>query len=215
MPIDELATVIPTTPARPGRPRRYDETEEQALLLDAAFEVIRAKGYAAVTVVDILREAGMSTRAFYRHFTSKEELLHALFRRDAERFADAVARRTRAADDGRRAVEVWIDEILGFGLDRPRAQRAAVLGSATAKGALAPNELRHALELLTASLEEALAAGRADGSLPGADAADAPLISSATWDTSSRMGEADSKAAKARHRAALLSFVRRGLGVTE
>ncbi len=198
--------------ARPGRPRRYAEVEERSLLLDAAFELIRLKGYSAVTVADVLGAAGVSTRAFYRHFSSKEELLHALFRRDAERFADAVAQRVRAAPSSRRALEVWIDEILGFGFGRPRAERAAVLGSATAKGALAPGELRNALDLLTASLAEAVAAGRADGSFPLAEPGDAALVSAAAWETSTRMGEARSAAAKDALRAALLSFVHRALG---
>jgi AcrR family transcriptional regulator len=35
-------------------------------------------------VADILNEADLSTRSFYRHFASKDQLLCALFRREAE-----------------------------------------------------------------------------------------------------------------------------------
>jgi TetR/AcrR family transcriptional repressor of nem operon len=43
-------------------------------LLDAAMHVIRAQGYAATSVDDICREAGLSKGAFFHHFASKEEL---------------------------------------------------------------------------------------------------------------------------------------------
>jgi TetR/AcrR family transcriptional repressor of nem operon len=43
-------------------------------LLEAARDVIRAKGYAATTVEDLCREAGVTKGAFFHHFASKEAL---------------------------------------------------------------------------------------------------------------------------------------------
>jgi len=43
-------------------------------LLDAAMHVIRAQGYAATSVDDICREAGLSKGAFFHHFESKDDL---------------------------------------------------------------------------------------------------------------------------------------------
>lgn len=200
-------------PGRPGRPRRYETAEEQTLLLDAAFEVIRAKGYGAATVVDILGEAGLSTRSFYRHYASKDDLLHALFRRDAERFAEVVRARVQAETDSVRALDVWIDEILGFGFDRTRTKRAAVIGSATAGGTLPPDELRRALQLLVEPLTAVLATGRANDAFPQAvPERDAALVSAVVWETSGRMREASSKAGKAELREGVVSFVHRALG---
>jgi AcrR family transcriptional regulator len=200
------------TAPRPGRPRRYPADEELQIILDAAFEVMRRNGFEALTVSDILAEASVSTRAFYRHFASKDELLQAMFRRDAERFAAAVAARVGRAPTPRAALETWIDEILGFGLGRPRARRAAVLGSRAAMRSLPPEELRGALDRLIEPLTAVLSAGAADGTFTADEPAqDAFLVSAMTWETSSRMAGAAVRDRDAL-RAALLAFVGRALG---
>ncbi|HVF34584.1 MAG TPA: helix-turn-helix domain-containing protein [Candidatus Saccharimonadia bacterium] len=43
-------------------------------LLDAAMQVIRAKGYAATTVDDVCQTAGVTKGSFFHHFKSKDEL---------------------------------------------------------------------------------------------------------------------------------------------
>lgn len=43
-------------------------------LLDAALRVMRLQGYAATTVDDICRAAGLTKGSFFHHFASKEEL---------------------------------------------------------------------------------------------------------------------------------------------
>ena len=48
--------------------------ESKTRLLDAAMHVIRAKGYSAMRVEDVCKEAGLTKGSFFHHFKSKEDL---------------------------------------------------------------------------------------------------------------------------------------------
>lgn len=48
--------------------------ESKRKLMDAAFDVIRAKGYSATRVEDICEAAGVTKGSFFYHFKSKEDL---------------------------------------------------------------------------------------------------------------------------------------------
>ncbi|HEV2550547.1 MAG TPA: TetR/AcrR family transcriptional regulator [Stellaceae bacterium] len=50
------------------------KADARTRLLDAALHVIRAQGYAATSVDDICRTAGLTKGAFFHYFKSKEEL---------------------------------------------------------------------------------------------------------------------------------------------
>ena len=58
-----------------GRPRRYEAADEIEMIVHAALAVMERNGYQDAAVAEILSEAGLSTRSFYRHFQSKDELL--------------------------------------------------------------------------------------------------------------------------------------------
>jgi len=167
--------------ARTGRPRRFESEDELRLLLDAAMVVMGRNGYVDASVADILNQANLSTRSFYRHFESKDQLLCALYRREAENAATRLNAKVNAAPSPRAALDAWIDEILSLGQNRAKAARVRVLGSPGAMRAAGyGEETRHASKLLMAPLEALLAAGAVDGSFPLADPpADADLIRSA------------------------------------
>jgi AcrR family transcriptional regulator len=57
-----------------GRPS-LDEHEQRRRLIDAAWRVFEEASEDRVTVADIVSEAGMSSRSFYQHFSSKEDLI--------------------------------------------------------------------------------------------------------------------------------------------
>jgi AcrR family transcriptional regulator len=56
-------------------------------LLDAAMSLFASRGYGATSVAEIQRASGLSpgSGALYKHFASKQELLHAVTRREVER----------------------------------------------------------------------------------------------------------------------------------
>jgi AcrR family transcriptional regulator len=204
----------PQPAAAVGRPRRYDAETEVRLIFDAALAVMRRNGYEKATVADILAEAGMSTRAFYRHFGSKDELLCAMYRRDAERSAERLRARVQATGSNRDALVAWIDEVLSFGHDPAKAERVAVLGSAGAmRAAGADEERRHAAKLIIGPLMEILEAGKADGTFPAVQLpADAHLIRAAVWEAAGLSAAGDAKAQWPHSREAVVSFCLRSVG---
>ena len=156
--------------ARTGRARRFDPETELELLMDATLKVLRRNDYADVAIADILEEAGLSTRSFYRQFESKDELLLMLYRRDADAATDRFRARVAKAGSSPEALEAWIDEILSFRFDRRKAERVALLGAPSAQRAEGyAAESVHAARLLAAPLIEVLEAGKRDGSFPAAD----------------------------------------------
>ena len=72
---------------------RDQRTQEHDALLRAARRVFLRRGYRQTRVEDILREAGISTRAFYRFHASKGELFLELF----DRANQAAMQRLRAS----------------------------------------------------------------------------------------------------------------------
>ena len=126
-----VSKAVPAT--RAGRPRRFEAEDELRILLDAALAVMERNGYVDAAVADILREADLSTRSFYRHFESKDQLLCALVPPGGGggRGAPATPRSMRPPSP-RAALDAWIDEILSFGHHRAKAAR--VCGARLARG---------------------------------------------------------------------------------
>jgi len=200
---------------RAGRPRRFEAEDELRILLDAALAVMERNGYVDAAVADILREADLSTRSFYRHFESKDQLLCALYRREAEAAVARLRAKVDAAPDPRAALDAWIDEILSFGHHRTKAARVAVLGSPGAMRAEGyAEETRRAAGLLMAPLQTLLADGVSDGTFPLADPdADAPLVQSVVW-AAAGLNPTREKLPRAEASRQVRSFCERALGAT-
>jgi len=90
------------------KPRNGSGTRSK--LLDAARDVIRAKGYTATTVDDICAAAGVTKGSFFHHFHSKEELGIAAAKRFGEMAATIFAAAPyRAYPDPRDRVLGYVD----------------------------------------------------------------------------------------------------------
>lgn len=118
-------------------------TSHRSRLLEGMAHAVAAKGYAETTIADIVREAAVSRRTFYEHFTTKAECLIALYEAashnalnvlraalDPERdWQDQVEQAMTAYLGGLAANPVLVRtlfiEILGLGSDGLAARRRA------------------------------------------------------------------------------------------
>lgn len=149
-----------------GRPRRFDGETERRLLLDAAVKVMTGNDYLEVAVADVLAEAGLSTRSFYRHFESKEALLIALMRRDAESVGHSLDRAVDRAADPVAAVADWLDGYLAVFYEPSRASRTTLYASPGARASqTVVAEHAQLRQILIRSLVKALRAGHRTGVL--------------------------------------------------
>ncbi|HSS09037.1 MAG TPA: TetR/AcrR family transcriptional regulator [Acidimicrobiales bacterium] len=163
----ERGTAVTTR--SPGRPRLYQPDAERDRILAATLEVLRRNSGQEATVADILEEAGLSTRAFYRHFETKEDVILAVYKRDAESFSAHLSRRIDAADDPNEALAVWVHEILGLAYDRRRAERVSALQSPMVTRVVSgTREQQLGTDLLEEPLRSVLEDGLAQGSFPHA-----------------------------------------------
>ena len=69
------------------------------VLINAAAEIVRDEGIAAISVARVLSRAELSTRAFYRHFDSKDALVSAVFLQMARAEMRRLKRRMAAASN--------------------------------------------------------------------------------------------------------------------
>jgi AcrR family transcriptional regulator len=74
-----------------GRPAIPKEVQRRRLI-EAAFRVFERNRYERTSVADIVGEAGMSSRSFYDHFASKEDLVAEIVAEIGERLLGEVAR---------------------------------------------------------------------------------------------------------------------------
>jgi AcrR family transcriptional regulator len=167
-----------------GRPRRFAPDAEVRMITEATKVLLRRNDYEDVSVGAILAEAGLSTRSFYRHYSSKDELLILLYRQNAEQAAARLVERVAAANTPRKGVEHWVDELLSFAYDPRKARRVAIFDSRSARRAVGYDVAQAAAhELLIEPLREVLDQGLLDGSLPEAvPDRDARSIYALVWD---------------------------------
>jgi AcrR family transcriptional regulator len=143
--------------------------EEVGRLLGAAEAVLAQHGYASMRVDDVLDEAGLSTRAFYRHFRGKSELFLALFQREAARAGDRLRKKVGAARSPVRKVEAWVAATLALAYDVRLARHTRVfLVERQVIAAEFPDEVIRCVHEQLAPLEDAIVEGVSDGVFRGA-----------------------------------------------
>lgn len=195
---------------------RARRTQEHEALLRAARRVFVRRGYATTRVEDVLAEAGISTRAFYRFHSGKGELFLELF----DRANRAAMERLRASVARHRDPAARLDAYVAATLDlayEPRLKRetslfAEVPAELTAQHA---PEVAACREQLVSVLRDIIADGVARGAFPDADPeTDAWALHGALGATLARVLQADPAPRRAPLERRLRRLCRAALGAS-
>jgi AcrR family transcriptional regulator len=101
--------VTPVAATARGRLRRQR-------ILDAAAELVAARGFHEVGVAEIGAAAGVTGSAIYRHFRTKQDVLVALIERVVDQLLDGARAVVRGTDDPDNALEALIHAHVEFAL---------------------------------------------------------------------------------------------------
>ena len=93
----------------------------------AAVELLRTTGKADFTVLEVVEQAGMSLRAFYQHFATKDDLLLALVEVTIHQHAASARRRVDAATGPEGKLEALVRSMFGSQETDDPASRGLVL----------------------------------------------------------------------------------------
>ena len=122
-------------------------------LLEAAIRVVAAKGYAATTVADLTREAGISRTTFYAMFDDKEGCFLAAY----DGIVDVLVRRVAGAYEGEgewpQRARAGLAALLEALAEEPDVARLALVDVGSA-GPAAQRRFRAAMQRLTPFFDE-------------------------------------------------------------
>ena len=179
-------------------------------IVDAASQSVHDRGVRGLNIAAVLERAQLSTRAFYRHFDSKDQLVEAVF---LEMARDETQRlRTRMVNTASpvEAVAAWIEGRLDLALDDEF--RLGQLSPEAQPEAWSPELVSPAynaiLEPLVEQLERGLELGTFKDIVP---VTAAKSIDGVVWAGTQRSRAAHWDRSEVRERA--LRFCLRGLGV--
>lgn len=185
-------------------------------ILAAASATLREQGIQGFSIAAVLDRAALGTRAFYRHFGSKDELVAALFLDMARVEERRLRRRMASATTEVGTVAAWIDGRLDLAFDdNIKSDLRRVSLEAQSQMFVSPKLIQPAYTQLLAPLSEALQRGLQRGVFSHIDpVGDAQAIHAVVWAAIERQwatGDCDRDGVRER----ILRFCLGGLGVTE
>jgi AcrR family transcriptional regulator len=183
-------------------------------IMDAASRSMDDQGVRGLSVAAVLERAQLSTRAFYRHFESKDQLVAAVFLEIARGETQRLRRRMANTLGPVEAVAAWIDGRLDVAFDENTEFRLRRLSLEAHSKAFSSAEMvspayNTILEPLVEQLERGLELGAFEDIVP---ATAAKSIDGVVWAGSQRrLATHRWDGAEVRER--VLRFCLRGLGV--
>ena len=201
-------------PIAPRRKKLEPDPDVRRAIVDAASKSVREQGVRGLSVAAVLERARLSTRAFYRHFDSKDQLVAAVFLEMTRTEVLRLRAKMSHATDPVEAVAAWIDGRLDLAFDEDiKAQLRQVSLEAQSKVFSSPDMVAPAygaiLEPLVEQLQRGLELGVFKDIIP---ATAAKSIHGVVWAGTQRqwaVNHWDSKDVRDR----AVRFCLRGLGV--
>jgi AcrR family transcriptional regulator len=199
---------------RSRRSKLAPDPDVRRAIVAAASESVRRHGVRGLSVAAVLEHARLSTRAFYRHFDSKDQLVEAVFMEMTN--AEVMRLRTRMASAATpiEAVTAWIDGRIDLAFNdsvKPELRQIPLEAPAVVLNSpeLVSPAYTAILEPLIEQLERGLELGVFRGIVP---AIAAKSIHGVVWaGTQRQWTNGDGKRREVRERA--IRFCLRGLGV--
>jgi AcrR family transcriptional regulator len=198
-----------------GQGSPVDVNDEVNPLITATWTVAARTGTFEPSVREILQEAGVSTKAFYRHFRSKDDLLLVALETASSQLADYIESKMAPVPDPVPRIKVWIEGFVRQAVVPSAARRT--LPWALGVGQLAhtyPEQFDRSKALVIAPLEREISRAAVQGTAASpSPAKDARIIFGYTMDairhhlirrTEPDMGDLRQ----------LVSFTFRALGIT-
>jgi len=204
-----------TRPATRRRDKLAPDPDVRRAIVVAASKALREQGVRGLSVAAVLDHAQLSTRAFYRHFESKDELVTAVFLEMAHAEMRRLKRKMSKAATPVEAVAAWIDGRLDLAFDATIKSDLRQLSLEAQSQMFASPELiqpayTQMLEPLTEQLRRGLEVGVFYDIDPTNDAQSIHGVVWAAIERHWRTGDCD----RGDVRRTTLQFCLRGLGVT-
>lgn len=203
-----------TRPATRRRNKLAPDPDVRRAILDAASKAVGEHGVSGLSIATVLERAQLSTRAFYRHFESKDELVAAVFLDMARVEMLRLRRRMKTAATAVEAVASWIDGRLDLAFDESiKSDLRQMSLQAQSQMFASPELIQPAYAQMLEPLVEQLQQGLQDGVFHGIDPfTAAQSIQGVVWAcTEWQWATGNCERADVRERT--LRFCLRGLGV--
>jgi AcrR family transcriptional regulator len=114
-------------PGRHGLPREFVVHNQRERLIAGLAEAVAENGYSGTTIAHITRQAAVSRRTFYEHFSSKDECFVAAYDTVLAELRELVGAAFDEQDDWAHAVRAGIAAMLGFLASQPSLARLCMV----------------------------------------------------------------------------------------
>jgi AcrR family transcriptional regulator len=203
-----------TSPRTRRRSKLAPDPDVHRAIVSAAAEALREQGVRGLSVAAVLDRAELSTRAFYRHFDSKDQVVAAVFLEMARAEKRRLQHRMSKAADPVEAVAAWIDGRLDLAFDENvKSDLRRLSMEAQSQMFASPQLIQAAFDEMLKPLIDQLSRGLAGGVFHDVDpVTEAQSIQGVVWSSTERhWATGDYERAEVRRRT--LRFCLRGLGV--